>query len=182
MSDSDPPDDSEARLFRASIGEVTRLHHDKIAHERRRPGPRPRQHERDERQVLQDMMSDVYDSQDIQPGDQLSFCRPGIQRTVFRKLKRGEYTDGAELDLHGMNVAQARVALVQFLLEADALQSRCVRVIHGKGKRSDNQGPVLKGMVNKWLRQRDEVLAFVSARPVDGGTGAVYVLLKRRRG
>jgi DNA-nicking Smr family endonuclease len=56
----------------------------------------------------------------------------------------------------------------------------CIRIIHGKGKRSrNNKGPVIKTKVNHWLRQRDDVLAFCSARPIDGGTGAIYVLLRR---
>jgi DNA-nicking Smr family endonuclease len=84
----------------------------------------------------------------------------------------------AELDLHGMTSELARSALREFMAECRRRDHRCVRIIHGKGRGSSNRGPVLKGKVNRWLRQRDDVLAFCSARPVDGGTGALYVLLR----
>lgn len=133
----------------------------------------------DEQQVLQDMFSDEYDPTEIQPGDVLTYLRPGIQHRVFSKLRRGEYRVAAELDLHGLNTRQARAYLAEFLVTVYPLQGECVRIIHGKGNRSDHRGPVLKTKVNSWLRQHDRVQAFHSARPVDGGTGAVYVLLKR---
>jgi len=85
----------------------------------------------------------------------------------------------AQLDLHGLTAAQARAALATFLRDCRIHGLRCVRIIHGKGRGSHNRQPVLKGKVNHWLRQRDEVLAFCTARPVDGGGGAVYTLLKR---
>jgi len=81
--------------------------------------------------------------------------------------------------LHGLNIRQARAYLAEFLVTVYPLQGECVRIIHGKGNRSNHRGPVLKTKVNHWLRQHDRVQAFHSARPVDGGTGAVYVLLKR---
>ena len=83
-----------------------------------------------------------------------------------------------ELDLHGMTVAEARPMLAEFIADSRQQRLRCVRIIHGKGFRSASAQPVLKGLVNNWLRQHDGVLAFCSARPADGGTGAVYVLLK----
>ncbi|PID49488.1 MAG: DNA mismatch repair protein MutS [Proteobacteria bacterium] len=133
----------------------------------------------DEQQVLLDMFSDEYDPTEIQPGDILSYLRPGVQHRIFNKLRRGEYRLAAELDLHGLNARQARGYLAEFLITVYPLQGECVRIIHGKGNRSDHRGPILKTKVNHWLRQHDRVLAFYSARPVDGGTGAVYVLLKR---
>ncbi|TXH71902.1 MAG: DNA mismatch repair protein MutS [Thiothrix sp.] len=133
----------------------------------------------DEQQVLLDMFSDEYDPTELQPGDMLSYLRPGVQHRVFNKLRRGEYRVAAELDLHGLNIRQARAYLAEFLVTVYPLQGECVRIIHGKGNRSNHRGPVLKTKVNHWLRQHDRVQAFHSARPVDGGTGAVYVLLKR---
>ncbi|HPY42115.1 MAG TPA: Smr/MutS family protein, partial [Thiolinea sp.] len=133
----------------------------------------------DEQQVLLDMFSDEYDPTELQPGDMLSYLRPGVQHRVFSKLRRGEYRVAAELDLHGLNTRQARAYLAEFLVTVYPLKGECVRIIHGKGNRSSHQGPVLKTKVNHWLRQHDRVQAFHSARPVDGGTGAVYVLLKR---
>lgn len=85
-----------------------------------------------------------------------------------------------EIDLHGLNSREATEALDEFLVEAVAHRVRCFHLIHGKGRRSADQLPVLKSLVNRWLRQRREVLAFCSARQRDGGTGALYVLLKRQ--
>jgi DNA-nicking Smr family endonuclease len=116
----------------------------------------------------------------METGEEIYYCREGLQQTVLRKLKRGQFRVSAFLDLHGMTVTIARQALAHFLQIARRDNITCVRIIHGKGNRSRHKGPILKHKVNHWLRQRDEVLAFCSARPVDGGTGAVYVLLRRR--
>jgi len=120
----------------------------------------------------------------IETGDFLEFRRPGIQNRVFHDLQRGMIESQGSLDLHGMRVREAKPALARFLNFSVANGRRCVRIIHGKGRRSDGQQPVLKQKTNQWLRQRDEVLAFVSAPRWDGGTGAVYVLLsgKHRHG
>jgi DNA-nicking Smr family endonuclease len=96
---------------------------------------------------------------------------------VLRKLRRGQYRVQAELDLHGLTVPEAKEELRAFLADALEHHIRCVRVIHGKGLRSGHRGPVLKGVVSNVLRRVGPVLAYVSARHVDGGTGAVYVLL-----
>ena len=105
------------------------------------------------------------------------FHRPQIQATVLRRLRRGEYRVEREIDLHGLTVAEAKQELRSFLIRALEQHVRCVRIVHGKGLRSGPRGPVLKAAVNAVLRRTGAVLAFVSARPVDGGTGAVYVLL-----
>ena len=107
----------------------------------------------------------------------MSFARPGVQSAVLKKLRRGQYRVQAELDLHGLTVAEAKSALRGFLARALAQHARCVRVIHGKGLRSGHRGPVLKSTVAAVLRRTGAVLAYSSARQVDGGTGAVYVLL-----
>jgi DNA-nicking Smr family endonuclease len=107
----------------------------------------------------------------------LVFHRPQVQPAVLRKLRRGEYRVQREIDLHGLTVAEAKLALREFLIRALEQQVRCVRIVHGKGLRSGHRGPVLKAAVGAVLRRSGAVMAFVSARPVDGGTGAVYVLL-----
>ena len=86
----------------------------------------------------------------------------------------------AELDLHGLTAERAEPMLATFLAECQQQQIRCVRVIHGKGWGSRDNRPVLKSKVNYWLRQSDAVLAFCSATIEDGGTGALYILLKRQ--
>ena len=95
----------------------------------------------------------------------------------MRKLARGKYAVQAEIDLHGMTVEEARPRLADFIEYNARSGKSCVRVVHGKGLGSGQRGPVLKSSVNRWLRRWDYVLAFVSTRQVDGGTGAIYVLL-----
>jgi DNA-nicking Smr family endonuclease len=103
-----------------------------------------------------------------------------MQHNVLRKLRRGQFSISAELDLHGLRVEEARQALSHFLYHCRVNKKRCVRIIHGKGYRSANNQAVLKSKVNHWLRQHDDVLAFCSARAQDGGTGALYVLLRHK--
>jgi len=112
--------------------------------------------------------------------ERLWFARDGLQDRVLRKLRRGHLDAEAELDLHGLVVAEAHDAVDDLIQEATEREVRCVRIIHGKGNSSQSQQPVLKGNVDRWLRSRDEVLAFSSAPPQQGGTGAVLVLLRRR--
>jgi DNA-nicking Smr family endonuclease len=111
-------------------------------------------------------------------GETLSFHRPGVGPQVLRRLRRGLFPVDDELDLHGFNETAARQQLAEFLAQSREARHRCVRIIHGKGYRSGARGPVLKTAVNFWLRRHLDVIAFVSARTIDGGTGAVYVLLR----
>ena len=111
-------------------------------------------------------------------GDEISFRRAGVQDGVMRKLKRGEYRVEDICDLHGLRVEEAKACLREFLADALAHNLRCVRIIHGKGKNSGPRGPVIKTAVNMVLRKTAPVLAFTSARRVDGGTGAINVLLR----
>jgi DNA-nicking Smr family endonuclease len=115
---------------------------------------------------------------DVAPDETLSFHRPGVRDQVLRRLRRGLVPVDAELDLHGYNQARARDLLGEFLAAARTRGSRCLRIIHGKGLRSGSRGAVLKSAVNTWLRHHHDVLAFTSAKGIDGGTGAVYVLLR----
>jgi DNA-nicking Smr family endonuclease len=170
---------SDIELFRETVGEVKQVKNDRADPDLPRPKPVPIQAQRHEQEALQDLMSDRYDPADLDLGDEISFLRSGLQHNILRKLRRGHYSIGAELDLHGLSVPQAKQAVILFLQNARLTQNQCVRIIHGKGLRSSNAGPILKPMVAKWLSQRQEVLAFCTARPVDGGSGAVYVLLKK---
>jgi DNA-nicking Smr family endonuclease len=127
--------------------------------------------------VLQESLNGDAADPALAGGEELVFHRPGVQGPILRKLRRGQYRVQAEIDLHGLTVVEAKQALRQFLAEALDRHIRCVRIIHGKGLRSGHRGPVLKGAVSSVLRRTGPVLAYVSARQVDGGTGAVYVLL-----
>ncbi len=110
--------------------------------------------------------------------DALSYSRPGVRAQTLRQLRRGRYPIEDELDLHGLSQSAARDQLAEFISSSRQTGRRCVRVVHGKGYRSGSRGPVLKIAVNTWLRRHPDVLAFTSARAIDGGTGAVYVLLR----
>ena len=118
------------------------------------------------------------DRPELETGEQLAFQRPGISRNEMRQLRRGNYSIQAEIDLHGLTVSEAQIELRSFVTECVDRNLRCIRVVHGKGLRSGDNGPVLKANVNYWLPGWDEVLAFCSALPRHGGTGAIYVLLK----
>ena len=107
-------------------------------------------------------------------------CATGMSTQVLRKLRAGFWAVQDELDLHGLRSDEARELLAEFLAGAQRRGQRCVRVIHGKGSRSHNREPVLKRKVAAWLRQRSEVLAYCEARPAEGGSGAVIVLLQAR--
>jgi DNA-nicking Smr family endonuclease len=168
----------EIALFRESVSDVKRVRSEKIAQRPRPPAPVAYQTRLDQARVMNEILDFDFNSTELQPGDYLNFCRPGVQHTVMRKLRRGQYRVSAELDLHGMNTETARRALIEFIHQAKTAGARCVRVVHGKGHRSNNRGPVIKPLVGHILRRSGDVLAFCSARPVDGGTGAVYVLLK----
>jgi DNA-nicking Smr family endonuclease len=116
---------------------------------------------------------------DTLTGDEaLSFQRAGVRIQVMRRLRRGSYPIDDELDLHGLSQMSARGRLAEFIARSRGRGCRCVRIIHGKGHRSGARGPVLKAAVNLWLRRLPDVMAFVSARAMDGGAGAVYVLLR----
>jgi len=173
------PQDRE--LFRRAVADVLPLHQDKVLPPQRRLPPIPRQREQDEALVIRDMMSDTFEPAELETGEELLYLRPGLQKRLLRHLRQGKFSIGAELDLHGMTVPIARQTLARFLEDCRRRTIRSVRIIHGKGRGSYHKEPILKGKVNLWLQQRDEVLAFCSARAVDGGTGAVYVLLKRRQ-
>jgi DNA-nicking Smr family endonuclease len=177
--------DSDVRLFRQAVQDVKRLAHgsselprgkEAIA-TRRRPAPLARFSREDRHAVLRESLSGDAGDPELAAGDELVYHRAGVQMTVLRKLRRGQYRVQAEIDLHGMTVAEAKQALRDFLADALERQFRCVRIIHGKGLRSGHRGPVLKGAVSSVLRRVGAVVAYVSARQVDGGTGAVYVLL-----
>ena len=172
----------ERNAFRNAVAGVQPLAAPGRAHLRTEPPPpEPRQRERDEQQALAQSLSDEIDLDLIlETDDQLAYRREGVGPMVPRQLRRGHWTVQRQLDLHGHRVDEAREALAIFLGECRQREIRCVRIIHGKGLGSFRRQPVLKGKVMRWLVQRAEVLAFCQARPDDGGSGALLVLLAAR--
>lgn len=117
----------------------------------------------------------------VQPDDYLSFISTGVQQKLFKQLKQGHIRWEAKLDLHGYRQDKAADVLRQFINEACQDNARCVLIIHGKGYSSIDGKPQLKQYISDWLKRLSPVLAFCSALPREGGTGALYVLLKRNK-
>lgn len=171
-------DKLEIDIFQEAMSGVNPLSHDRAYHESEKTNTRPFQQLAKEEFSFNDPLSDELEVEEKNTEEILSFCRTGIQRNVFKKLRSGAYKISDELDLHGSTLKQAKQLLVYYLQEAVQFESCCIRIIHGKGHRSGSNKPVLKTHVNHWLSEHDRVLAFHSTKPKDGGTGAVYVLLK----
>ena len=171
---------AERNLFARAAGKVQPLRaHGRADLAVEPPAPIPVQRQLDDQRVLREAISDEFDAATLlDVDDALSFRRPGVGTDVTRKLRRGDWSIQAEIDLHGLRRDDAREALAGFIRDAHKQGLRCVRVVHGKGLGSPGKVPVLKGRVHGWLVQKNEVLAFVQARADEGGAGAVVVLLK----
>ena len=171
--------EAERNLFTRAVGKVAPIaNQERVWSPPQRPTPRPLQQDLDDEAVMHESMSDEFDvSTLLDADDQLSFRRPGIGTDVTRKLRKGEWSIQGQIDLHGLRSDEARNAMGQFIRDAKRMGWRCVRVVHGKGLGSPGKEPVLKSKVQRWLVQKNEVLAFVQAKPSDGGGGALLVLL-----
>ncbi len=176
MSDDSTKNDDES-LFMAEMTGVSPLKSDNKIKIRKKPKIPPRQAaEEDYHFTIDDVFSSAEMVEDCP--DILSFSRSGLQHKVLKKLRQGKNPIEHALDLHGLTVKQARNELLEFLGECEAAGVSHAIIVHGKGFRSKDK-PIIKPMVNRWLRSVDNVLAFHSALPKDGGNGAVYVLLKK---
>jgi DNA-nicking Smr family endonuclease len=177
---SDPDKTDSDKLFREATRDVKPLIAPIASLARPKPKPGARFTRADRKAVLRESLDSDVDPALLETGDEVSFRRAGIPETVIKKLRRGHFKVDAEIDLHGLTSPQARSALREFIAYELTRGARCVRVIHGKGLRSGPRGPVLKNVVNVCLRRMDVVIAFGSAPPIDGGSGAIYVLLASR--
>ncbi len=173
----------EKNLFMLAAGKVQPLPDKRrVLFKKESPVPRTMQYQKDEKAVLLEAISDEFDvSTLLETDEHLSFRRPGIGTDITHKLRRGDWTIQRQLDLHGLRRDAAREALGGFIREAHKHGIRCVRVVHGKGLGSPGKAPVLKNRVHSWLVQKNEVMAFVQAKPADGGAGALVVLLMGAR-
>ena len=174
MTNKDPkkPASDDSVLFRDAVQDVMPLQTDKILLPQ---ANKPVSRRKDKAPAGIDKLSD-----DFIPDCEnwLEFMRPGVQRTVFKQLRTGKLAVESHLDLHGLTRDAARIQLQHFIQQAMQHHFKVVCIVHGKGYHSEDGRPVLKAMVNKWLQDLAEVLAFSSAQPRDGGSGAVYALLK----
>jgi len=162
----DPQDDNQKSFadefasFHGDISGIKPVHDDKAPVFQRKPKPIPRQAKLDDKLVMEELLHGEVDAEDLVGSEHISYARPGVQNTVMRKLRKGNFAIQAELDLAGDDL-------------------RCVRIIHGKSGHIPGQPPRIKNMLARWLPARSQILALCSARPEDGGTGALYVLLRK---
>ncbi len=170
----------EKEVFATFVGHVKPLpRKDHAQLKAAQPAPIAVQQQLDEQKVLRETMSDEWDTSSLLDADEtLSFRRPGIGIDVTRKLRKGDWSIQAQVDLHSLRTDEAREALGGFIRESYKHGLRCVRVVHGKGLGSPGKVPVLKNKVHSWLIQKNQVLAFVQATPAQGGAGALVVLLQ----
>ncbi len=180
MSTKKPKDNNDLQLFRDAMQDVTPITQDKVTHStlrhnlgnsQRRQADTPEQQQFDKNRFSTEHVPDC----DVI----LRFERPGLQKPTLKKLRQGKFPLEASLDLHGFTAERARSALIEFLDYCQQSQFKVICIVHGKGFGSSEKKPVIKPLVNKWLQEENNVLAFSSAQPKDGGTGAVYVMLRR---
>lgn len=168
-------DPEDAALFREAMTGVKPL---RQTNRRDPESPTPKKTRRAPARNPQRAALHVDDVAPVESGDLLEFARSGVQPNALRRMRRGKVAIQAALDLHGLTAAGAQDALDHFVKHCVEQGYRQVRIIHGKGRGTKNAPPVIKSIVNHWLREQASVLAFCSAPPQDGGVGAVYVLLK----
>lgn len=169
----------ERHLFSLSVGPVAPLKDSGRAElPRSVPTPEPRQTQADEAAALREALSDEVDVESLLlTEDGLSYRRPEVSEDVLSRLRRGQWSIQGEIDLHGLRRDEAREAVATFILKAHQQGRRCLRVVHGKGHGSPGRQPILKAKVQRWLAQRQEVIAFTQASGPEGGAGALIVLL-----
>lgn len=173
-------DNDDWGLFRESVGPVRRIHSSRAEGEPRLPKAKPRMREADERRVLDELTQPRPFEHELESGEELLWLRPGLQKRVLTRLRRGHWRVQDEIDLHQMNTDAATRSIRSFVHESLLSGFRLVKIIHGKGLRSGPGGPRLKTVTARVLSRHSKVMAFASAPPTDGGTGAVYVLLEAR--
>lgn len=172
-------DQDDIALFKKEVGAVEHIDHNKIRPISNQPKPIPHFRQQCLDDEISNTFSEEYESHTVGSEETLNFRRSGIQQRLFSRLRTGQIQIEAELDLHGMTIPIAHESLARFLNDCQQYTIRCVRIIHGKGWGSKHHKPVLKTKLNSWLQQEQNVLAFCSAPIEGGGTGAVYVLLRR---
>lgn len=185
--DADPLGPEDGRLFREAMTGVERM--ERPTPRARPPGPLSRPSRRplteEELEAYAQLVELVSGEGafDIQYSDEyMEGAVVGSDPGLLRKLREGNFSYQAHLDLHGMTAEEARVAVDRFIVASVLRGLRCILIIHGRGLNSRDQIPVLKQHMSSWLnrgRLKRLVLAFATARPCDGGAGALYVLLRK---
>jgi len=176
---ADEKEPEDLHLFHEAVKDARPLNVTPVHTPKARPKPVAKHFLRDEKQALRDSLSDDYiPAHELESGEELLYFREGQSPSILSKLRRGFWVVQAQIDLHGLVSDEARLYVADFLNSCKKRNIRCVRIVHGKGLGSRNREPVLKHKLRSWLMQRDEVIAYAQAKPEDGGSGAVIVLLK----
>lgn len=175
----------EKALLESSLKHTKRLKQDKLLFKkdikpkprsRSQPNPEPEQNWVGSYEIyLQNLAPEDW----LGPEDAIHFAKVGVQQRTLAKLKKGQLPIDARLDLHGMTADEANASLEHFFVECRTHQVKVVLIVHGKGQATQQARPILKNLVNRWLRENKNVLAFDTCKPKDGGAGAVYVLLRK---
>lgn len=173
------PTTEDSALFREVVGEVRPLKNDKVVLEKPKLAAKPRREWINQEPWPVERPTGGIDIVGID--DYLAYIVPEVPKKWLEQLEKGVFVPEAEIDLHGLTSHQASLQLQDFLRIGVKGRCRCVQIVHGKGYRSQDHYPILKNHINHWLRHHPDVLAFCSALPKDGGTGAAYVLLRVRR-
>lgn len=184
MSDQPSRVDDDAKSFETLMQGVERHRHDRADIARPAADPDVLAYKRaaatrEPERVIDGLSSEAVEI--VESGEELLFAAPGIQLRVMKRLRQGHIPWEQGLDLHGMTVDEARDELSRFIRDAQRSGARAVLLVHGKAFSQAGRQPLLKSHVNDWLRQLHGVLAFCSAQPRDGGTGALYVLLRQKK-
>lgn len=176
MKPEKPKDNNDLQLFKEAMQDVIPITNSKVTHSTKvNTGNNIQVNETVSNKGESKFSTDNVPDCDVI----LGFDRPGLQKAVLKKLRQGKMPIEASIDLHGLTAEQARNAMIEFMDYCYQQQFKVVCIVHGKGFGSSSKKPVIKPLVNKWLQELHEVLAFSSAQPKDGGTGAVYVLLRK---
>lgn len=183
MGRSVPPpqeDEDTGTLFREAVGPVRVLAEQTPPPRRRPPPPRAHMAAADESAVRGELLSGDFDPTQIEVGEELLYLKDDHAPRLLQRLRRGEFAIQDEIDLHHLRADEARALLLAFLADSHRAGYRCVKIIHGKGLRSGQRGPVLKALTAHMLHRRGDVIAYASARANQGGSGATLVLLAAR--
>lgn len=176
MSNKNNDNNNDSDLFQQAMADVTPIKHSRVSLKSKPAAVKKRSPSTSHHETMADTLRDDF----VPPcGDVLEFMRPGIQKSLLRQLRNGKLPVEDHIDLHGLTRDKARNYLLGFVQQAQQRGRKVVCIVHGKGYHSEDGRPVLKALVNTWLRNIPEVLAFTAAQPRDGGTGAVYVLIKK---
>ncbi len=167
----------DSALFRQSIGKVNKLKTETLSFSSKdKPKPYPTKQTTQNINNFENSFNKEIEK--LTQEDSFSFLAPGLQKNVLKKLRKGYFGIDTSIDLHGLTSQEASHQLSRFLHFSIEDGFRCIHIIHGKGYGSSKNHPVLKNDVNQWLRQHKDVQAFCSTSPKDGGSGAIFVLLK----